>query len=1460
MTVLNTKHGWCFMHSKNKLLILFILINLTIVSITFADADNGNTDDGNLILLKAGHINTDNATEPEEQNNVPETQGFSTMSMEDTENYYIVQFTGPVRAGWKQEVTSTGAIIYDYVPNNAFVFKMNDTVKAQVQSLDFVKWIGDYKPSYKYDPELTDTNSIHFAGAELSIENTYHVLLFSAEDNETISNAVESLSGNILSASAKKLTVQVSADRLFDIAAINGVSWIVEYVQPTVNNDVAAGIINVNTVHETYGLNGSGQIVGIADSGLDTGVNNSSMHADLRGRILSIIDTSNDGSAADQLGHGTHVAGSVLGNGSLSSGQYSGMAPEAELVFQAIGNGGDYIYPPDDLNDLFQEAYSLGARIHTNSWGSNANGEYTDYSQDVDQFVWEHPDMLILFSAGNSGVDSNSDGLIDEDSIGGPATAKNCLTVGASENDRGESFGIAPYLMWGSGSWLALYPANPIKDDYMANNSEGIAAFSSRGPTDDGRIKPDVVAPGTFIASTKSSIEGSTSGWGVINDDYLYMGGTSMATPITAGSAALVREYYTEVENLSSPSAALLKATLINGALNLTPGQYGTGDSQEILGRPDYSQGWGRVDIENSIYPQYPKTIEYFDNPEPLNLSNSWNVSYDILYTSEPLRVTLVWTDYPGTPIVYPQLVNNLDLVVNGPDDIYYGNGAPDTVNNVEGVELIEPVAGTYTITVNGTDVPNGPQNFSLVLSYGHDNTYMYPEHDFYTINSTTEVYINLTHADGIDTNTINMTIDNSEILHSLESITGGYRVENITTQPYSEGYHTVSVSALTNLSEEISYGWRFYVSVEDNVITIEGLTENSVIQEETFDINVSNRKLCDFWYNVDNGTNSTTETGFLFNTTLNLTEGRHNLTVFAEDITGYINSTSVNFTVFTSQPTIDSPTTGTIYYLPEVDNFSINGTAGVATNISVYVNGNITNESWPVSNGVFNLSSIPLSNGANTVNITSIFNNSMDDYFTSNTTIHLILGKTFNTDGNDEVILAVPGIEGGIVHPALNFNVTGTSANPGNVSAAVVTGNEPGNNSNLTGPAIDIRVINESDANYSHQFGRNVSLTLGYDHSLVTDNSTGKLVVAWYDSDEEIWIPFRSTVNTSEHTVTANITHLSIYVPLEDNTAPVISDLTNSSTSSSIALAWKESDDTDHVEIWKNDAFLENSSEQLMTDSGLSSSTSYNYSLRAIDFAGNVGNWSNMTVATSVQASTPPTSSSGGGGGGGGSTGEEYENIAFKDVLSVYAGKGDIVYFDFDNEINDIDYIRYNSLKNAGKISTTIEILKNTSTFTSNPVSGLVYKNVNIWVGKTGYATEINVKDPVIGFRVSKKWIENNEVDPATITLNRYNEDTWEMLDTKQNDPDDNYLYFEASTPGFSPFAITAQEPLTKNADDIEINVTDMDDSAIKNTDTNTDPEQNENDGAGKIPAISGMITMMILSISCILIRKQQN
>lgn len=548
------------MHTKNKILIILVLLLSITVLTASASTSNTKENPDDFILLKSGYVNTGIITEPENQ-----TYKQSAQSIGYSEKYYIVQFTGPVQDAWKQNITSKGASIYNYIPNNAFVFRMNEEVKNQVYSMNDVKWIGEYKASYKYEPEIIYNEN----------ENTYNLLLFSSADAERISYEIQSIGGDILSNSGNVLKVNITTDILDDIAAINGISWIEEYVQPRVTNNIAAGIVTVDTIHNTYGLNGSGQIVAVCDSGLDTGVDDSSMHADIRGRIVSIIDLSNDGSSADQMGHGTHIAGSILGNGSLSGGKYSGMAPEAQLVFQAVGNDNNYLYLPGDLNEVFQPAYNLGTRIHTNSWGGLPDGQYNILSQQVDQFMWEHPDMLILFSAGNAGKDLDSNGVIDNSSMVSPGTAKNCLTVGASENYR-------PSMTDTYGSiWPSDYPATPIKDYVMSDNSEDIAAFSGRGPTNDGRIKPDIVAPGTFIASTRSNMS-NTSGWGIIDENYLYMGGTSMSTPIVAGSAAIVREYYTKVENLSNPSAALLKATLLNGAYNMIPGQCGSEDYQEM--------------------------------------------------------------------------------------------------------------------------------------------------------------------------------------------------------------------------------------------------------------------------------------------------------------------------------------------------------------------------------------------------------------------------------------------------------------------------------------------------------------------------------------------------------------------------------------------------------------------------------------------------------------------------------------------------------------------------------------------------------------------------------------------------------------------------------------------------------------------------------------------------------------
>jgi hypothetical protein len=244
------------------------------------------------------------------------------------------------------------------------------------------------------------------------------------------------------------------------------------------------------------------------------------------------------------------------------------------------------------------------------------------------------------------------------------------MTVGASENDRPSGAGYD--VNWGD-AWSRDYSVQPISNDHISDNPDGMAAFSSRGPTADGRFKPDVTAPGTNILSTRSS-QISGSGWGPYDDYYMYFGGTSMSTPLTAGATALVREHLIR-SGQSNPSAALVKAALLNGAEDISPGQYGTGATQEIPDSPvpNNTAGWGRVNIANAVNASGNRNAIYHDEKNSLETGQSKQYQVSVTGSSSPLKINLVWTDYPGTPAAQGGLVNDLDLKVTTPSstDLY---------------------------------------------------------------------------------------------------------------------------------------------------------------------------------------------------------------------------------------------------------------------------------------------------------------------------------------------------------------------------------------------------------------------------------------------------------------------------------------------------------------------------------------------------------------------------------------------------------------------------------------------------------------------------------------------------------------------------------------------------------------------------------------------------------------------
>jgi subtilisin family serine protease len=287
--------------------------------------------------------------------------------------------------------------------------------------------------------------------------------------------------------------------------------------------------------------------------------------------------------------------------------------------------------------------------------------------------------------------------------------------VGASENLLAEGGIQRPHgqLRDGDKKW----GVEPLKSDTLSNNPSGLAAFSSRGPTRDGRLKPEIVAPGTNIVSARSHHPQATTLWGAYDENYSYAGGTSMATPLTAGAAAVAREYLVKARAVSSPSAALVKGALIHTAFDLFPGQYGVGAQQELpTQRPNVHEGYGRVNMDQLTVLGGETILVDERVGLATGESKSWTVTAPAGAT---VRATLVWTDAPGSPSAGKMLVNNLDLEVQSARSGLLATLA-DSVNNHEMVELKRVASGRYKVSVRGTNVPSGragKQPFALLVS-----------------------------------------------------------------------------------------------------------------------------------------------------------------------------------------------------------------------------------------------------------------------------------------------------------------------------------------------------------------------------------------------------------------------------------------------------------------------------------------------------------------------------------------------------------------------------------------------------------------------------------------------------------------------------------------------------------------------------------------------------------------------
>lgn len=643
-------------------------------------------------------------------------------------NIYTIHLAGPLLEEWRKQLADLKVEIIESIGTQLYTAALRSDQYAAVRNLAFVVGLTVHTESEK-SPPIPTSKALPPIDPGVQQIVTYDIRLKSPDDAQAVLAKLTGREVLVAGARGRKIRIALKENSplLAEIGAMPEVYQIMPYVAPELSNDRARILLGIdvpgNSVTTSIPFDGKGQIIGIADTGIDD------QHPDFQGRLAGISALGRAGDHTDPNGHGTHVAGSVAGDGTGSAGAIRGTAPAARIFFQSIMDASGRLGGlPWDLNDLFNEAYQAGARIHSNSWGADTSSQYTFNSIEADEFVDAHRDMAIVIAAGNEGTAqspfSAKPGFVDWLSIGSPATSKNAITVGASRSDR--TTGGYTALTWNQFGPLN-YPTAPIATENVSGNPEAMAAFSSRGPCDDRRIKPDVVAPGTDILSTKSSRAPLKNFWGSFaghNGAYAYMGGTSMATPIVTGCVALIRQFYMDERGYKTPSAALLKATLVNSTRRLS----GADAIADFPALPNFHQGFGMVNMKWAIPTAAEPTLklEYLDvwNDKTQHfMTTGQRLRYRIAAgNARELRFCLAYTDLPARA-----LQNNLNLVVQslatnqkwvGNQDLPMRLSPIDADNNVEIVRIEAPPPGDYLIQIFAQNLLSTKgQDFALVIT-----------------------------------------------------------------------------------------------------------------------------------------------------------------------------------------------------------------------------------------------------------------------------------------------------------------------------------------------------------------------------------------------------------------------------------------------------------------------------------------------------------------------------------------------------------------------------------------------------------------------------------------------------------------------------------------------------------------------------------------------------------------------
>ena len=669
----------------------------------------------------------------------------------------IVQLPGPVNKAGRAALLATGAKIVHYLPQNAFIVWTD----GPDQRAAILAQLGDGKPFAFFDDftaaeALSPQLDLAAGGKGGDVEITVQVYNVAAKQAApapdriapitALATAVISPPSPVLDGLYTNMTIRVSAAMINVIAAMDAVVNVEPYIEPTLNSERQAqemagnlnpagtaaggpGYLDWFNAHEFPTTPSSYPILTVTDDGVDNGtiapVDQVLREAGLTAgtsRLVSNFNATGDAGANSVGGHGhinsTIAAGFDVGLGVLDAGLYIralGINPYGRIAGTRIFNAsGTYNLTNVGNTDagLIRAEYNQGAMLSTNSWGAAVGGAYNASAQAYDAGTRDasllnagSQPLFFIFSAGNSGPSGTT--------VGSPGTAKNVLTVGASEgSDNDGTDGCAT-------------PAS------SADNIQQIVGFSSRGPCADGRRKPEIVAPGTHVTGRANPAPGYLGNlvcdryWPAGQTVYARSSGTSHSTPAVAGMATLAWNFLDRVYGITAPSPAMLKAYVIHSARYLVA----TGGNL-----PSPAQGYGFADMDSAFSPTTARLIVDQTNIFG-GTGESQTTSGSIADPTKPVRITLAWTDPAGTT-AGSAWVNDLNLTVDVGGTVYKGNvftgansttgGVSDTANNYECVFLPIGTVGPMTVTVTaanlpGNGVPGNPdatdQDYALVMS-----------------------------------------------------------------------------------------------------------------------------------------------------------------------------------------------------------------------------------------------------------------------------------------------------------------------------------------------------------------------------------------------------------------------------------------------------------------------------------------------------------------------------------------------------------------------------------------------------------------------------------------------------------------------------------------------------------------------------------------------------------------------